>query len=283
MQSQDSEKQSQAFKIDVDALIKSKNPRLLKMMPKFLRNYIKRIVHQDELNIFLEAHKNDDPFQFSKGVVELFDVKVITKGLENIPQHGGIILAGNHPLGGFDAMVILNSIAQLRTDVKFIVNDILMNLANLRPLFVGVNKHGKNSIKMLEDIDNAYASDNAVFIYPAGLVSRKNDKGKIEDLEWRKSFVTKSKKHKRMVVPFYVDGQNSNRFYELSRWRTKLGIKANVEMFFLVDEMFRQRGKTISIIFGKPIPFETFDASKSDVNWAYEVRKKVYQLAESKN
>ena len=252
-------------------------------MPKFLRNYIKRIVHQDELNIFLEAHKNDDPFQFSKGVVELFDVKVITKGLENIPQHGGIILAGNHPLGGFDAMVILNSIAQLRTDVKFIVNDILMNLANLRPLFVGVNKHGKNSIKMLEDIDNAYASDNAVFIYPAGLVSRKNDRGKIEDLEWRKSFVTKSKKHKRMVVPFYVDGQNSNRFYELSRWRTKLGIKANVEMFFLVDEMFRQRGKTISIIFGKPIPFETFDASKSDVNWAYEVRKKVYQLAESKN
>ena len=135
---------------------------------------------------------------------------------------------------------------------------------------------------MLEDIDNAYASEQAIFIYPAGLVSRKQDNGKIEDLEWKKSFITKAKKHRRVVIPLYVSGRNSNRFYNLARWRTKLGIKTNIEMFFLVDEMFRQRNKTITVIFGKPIDYTTFNNSKSDLQWALEVKKAVYNLAESK-
>jgi putative hemolysin len=267
--------------VDVEALIRNKNPRLLKFLPKFLLNYVKRIIHQEEMNVFLYEHRNDNGFEFSSGVVKYFNVNVIIKGIDNVPKTGGVVFAGNHPLGGFDAMVILDSISHVRTDVKFIVNDILLNLKNLKPLFVGVNKHGKNSVQMLEEIDSTYSSEQAVFIYPAGLVSRKNDAGKIEDLEWKKSFITKSKKHKRQVIPLYVSGQNSNRFYNLSRWRTKLGIKANIEMFFLVDEMFKQRDKTITVIFGKPIPYETFDNSKSDLQWAHQVKKMVYQLAET--
>ncbi len=266
--------------VDVEELIRSKNPRLLKLLPNFLINYVKRIIHQEEMNAFLYEHRNDDGFQFSSGVVKYFNVKVIVKGMENVPRSGGVVFAGNHPLGGFDAMVILDSISTVRKDVKFIVNDILLNLKNLKPLFVGVNKHGKNSVQMLEDIDNAYGSEQAIFIYPAGLVSRKLDNGKIEDLEWKKSFITKSKKHKRMVIPLYVSGRNSNRFYNLSRWRSKLGIKANIEMFFLVDEMFKQRDRTITVIFGKPIPYTAFDSSKTDLQWANEIRKSVYALAE---
>jgi putative hemolysin len=269
--------------VDLEELIRSKNPGLVKFLPKFLMSYLKRIIHQDDVNSFLYEHKADDGFEFATGVVTYFKVKVVIKGMENIPRSGGAVFASNHPLGGFDAMVILDSIGKLRRDVKFIVNDILLHLKNLKPLFVGVNKHGKNSVQMLEDIDAAYASEQAIFIYPAGLVSRKQDNGKIEDLEWKKSFITKAKKHKRMVIPLYVDGRNSNRFYNLARWRGKLGIKANLEMFFLVDEMFRQRGKTITVIFGKPISYETFDASKSDLQWAQEVKKMVYHLAESKN
>jgi putative hemolysin len=265
--------------VDIEELIRSKNPKLLKFLPKFLLNYVKRIIHQDEMNEFLFRHQNDDGFEFSSSVVRYFNVKVNIKGLENVPKSGGVVIAGNHPLGGFDAMVVLDTISQVRKDVKFIVNDILLNLKNLKPLFVGVNKHGKNSVQMLEDIDSAYGSSQAIFIYPSGLVSRKLDNGKIEDLEWKKSFITKAKKHKRMVIPLYVSGRNSSRFYNLSRWRTKLGIKANIEMFFLVDEMFRQRDKTITVIFGKPIPFANFDKSKTDLQWANEVRKRVYELA----
>ena len=264
--------------IDLEELIKSKNPRLLKFLPQFLLNYVKRVIHQEEVNAFLHKHKDDDGFTFSTAVVNYFNVTVKILGMENIPKEGGAVFASNHPLGGFDAMVILDSIGHVRKDVKFIVNDILLHLKSLRPLFVGVNKHGKNSVKMLEDIDAAYASEQAVFIYPAGLVSRKGDDGKIRDLEWKKSFITKAKKHQRIVVPLFVDGRNSNRFYNLARWRTKLGIKANIEMFFLVDEMFRQRNKTITVIFGKPIHYDFFDASKSDLQWAQFVKDCVYQL-----
>lgn len=269
--------------IDSEELIRSKNPKLLKFLPRFLLNYIKRIIHEDEINAFLFEHRADDGFAFSTAVVNYFNVKVQIEGLENIPKSGGAVFASNHPLGGFDAMVILDSIHHVRSDVKFIVNDILLHLKNLKPLFVGVNKHGKNSVKMLNDIDEAYASEQAIFIYPAGLVSRKNDAGEIVDLEWKKSFITKAKKHQRNIVPLFVSGKNSNRFYNLARWRTKLGIKANIEMFFLADEMFRQRNKTITVIFGKPIPFATFTSEKSDLEWAQEVKKEVYQLAQTKS
>ena len=178
------------------------------------------------------------------------------------------------------AMVaIVDTMAKVRKDMKFIVNDVLLNLENLKNLFMPVNKHGKNSVTMLQDIDALYASEQATFIYPAGLVSRKNDKGIIEDLQWKKSFITKAKKHKRNIIPVYLDGRNSNFFYNLSRWRTKLGIKANLEMFYLVDEMYQQKNKTITIIFGKPIPYETFDTSKTDLKWAAAVKKEVYELA----
>ncbi len=269
--------------IDSEELIRSKNPKLLKFLPRFLLNYIKRIIHEDEINAFLFEHRTDDGFAFSTAVVNYFNVKVQIIGLENIPKSGGAVFASNHPLGGFDAMVILDSIHHVRSDVKFIVNDILLHLKNLKPLFVGVNKHGKNSVKMLNDIDEAYASEQAIFIYPAGLVSRKNDAGEIVDLEWKKSFITKAKKHQRNIVPLFVSGKNSNRFYNLARWRTKLGIKTNIEMFFLADEMFRQRNKTITVIFGKPIPFATFTSEKSDLEWAQEVKKEVYQLAQTKS
>jgi len=274
----DKEKQT----IDLEELIRSKNPRLLKFLPKFILNYAKRLIHQEEVNEFLFNHRNDDGFEFSTAVVDLFKVKVIITGIENIPVSGGAVFASNHPLGGFDAMVILDSIGHVRKDVKFIVNDILLHLKNLKPLFVGVNKHGKNTPKMLEEIEATYASQQAVFIYPAGLVSRKNDQGKVEDLEWKKSFITKAKKHQRLVVPLYVDGKNTARFYNIARWRTKLGIKANIEMFFLVDEMFRQRNKTITVIFGKPIQPDFFDQSKSDLEWAHYVKKCVYKLSDAK-
>jgi len=193
----DKEKQT----IDLEELIRSKNPRLLKFLPKFILNYAKRLIHQEEVNEFLFNHRNDDGFEFSTAVVDLFKVKVIITGIENIPVSGGAVFASNHPLGGFDAMVILDSIGHVRKDVKFIVNDILLHLKNLKPLFVGVNKHGKNTPKMLEEIEATYASQQAVFIYPAGLVSRKNDQGKVEDLEWKKSFITKAKKHQPPPQP----------------------------------------------------------------------------------
>jgi hypothetical protein len=184
--------------IDIEKLIASKNPKLLKRTPKFFINYLKRKLHQDEINAFMADHKDVNGYDFSKDVINYFNIKVEVSGMENIPKDGGVIITLNHPLGGMDAMAIINDIYPYRPDFKFIVNDLLMHLDNLKEMFVGVNKHGANAKEDLEKVDQLYASDQMVFVFPAGLVSRKK-KGKVEDLEWKKTFVTRRENTRRML------------------------------------------------------------------------------------
>jgi len=268
--------------IDIESTIGSKNPRLLRFLPGFLLKYIKKIIHQNDVNDFIEREGGKYDFEFVEAILIEFGVSVKYKGIENIPASGGFIMASNHPMGGLDAMVLLNVVSKKRKDVRFIVNDILLQLENLKGLFIGVNKHGKNPVEMLGAIDTLYASGKGVLIYPAGLVSRKQ-KGEIKDLEWKKSFVTRAKKNNLPVIPVFVEGQNSAFFYNLALWRKRLGITANLEMFYLVDEMYKQKNKTITVIFGEPIPAVSFDKNYSDTEWAGKVKEKVYRLSEQKN
>lgn len=263
--------------IDIEKVIKSKNPKLLKVLPKFIVNYLKRIVHQDEVNKVLDDFKDIYDYEFCNELIKRFDIKVNVKGQENIPTEGGFIFASNHPLGGMDAMALVTVIEPYRKDVKFIVNDILLNLKNLKGLFVGVNKHGGNSKASLKMVDELFSSDKAVFVFPAGLVSRRK-KGVIADLEWKKAFITRAKKHNKSIIPVFVGGSLSNFFYRLSNIRMSLGIKANLEMLYLSDESFKQKNKTLDIIFGKPIPSSFFDGSKSDREWAKWMENKVHEM-----
>ena len=266
---------SQKF-IDVEKILKDKNPAILKWTPSFLINYLKRTIHQDEINQVLSENKNKFGYEFCQDIIDRFNIKVVVQGTKNIPKTGGCILASNHPLGGMDAMAIVTAINPHRSDIQFIVNDILLNLKNLKGLFVGVNKHGGNSKESLNNVNNLFASDKATFIFPAGLVSRKK-RGKIEDLEWKKAFITQSKKHNKPIIPVYVEGNLTQFFYNLSNFRSSIGIKANIEMLYLAKETFKQRNKTIKVIFGEPIPSSTFDKSKHDKKWANWVKEKVYE------
>lgn len=265
--------------IDVEKLIASKNPKLLKRTPKFFINYLKKKLHQEEINAFMLEHKGADGFEFSQDVIKYFNIKVDIQGLEHLPKEGGVIVTLNHPLGGMDAMAIINDVYPYRSDFKFIVNDLLMHLDNLKDMFVGVNKHGANAKEDLAKVDELYASDQMVFVFPAGLVSRKK-KGKVKDLEWKKTFVTRARKYEKNVIPCHIDGELTKFFYRLSNFRSAIGIKANIEMLYLADELFKQENKTIRLKFGEPIPFETFDRSMNDLEWAQWVKSKVYELQE---
>lgn len=263
--------------IDVERLIASKNPRLLKWTPKFLIRYLKRKLHEEDVNATLIANKGSLSFEFSKYIINRFNIQVKIEGIENVPKTGGVILALNHPLGGMDAMAIVTEFSPHREDYKFVVNDILLSIDNLKDMCVGVNKHGTNTKESLEVLNDLFASEKAVFLFPAGLVSRKR-KGNIEDLDWKKTFITRSRKFERDVVPVHIDGELSKFFYRLSNFRTRIGIKANLEMLYLVDELYKQEDKVMRIRFGKPIPHSTFDKSKKDIEWAQWVKAKVYDL-----
>ncbi|MFT5822440.1 MAG: putative hemolysin [Crocinitomix sp.] len=263
--------------IDIDQLIRDKNPRLYKWMPRFLINYLKRTIRQKDSNEVIRDNEGANGFEFSLDVIKRLNIKVTVEGMENIPATGGAIFAVNHPLGGMDALAIIQEVYPLRKDLKFVVNDLLLNLPNLKDLFTGVNKHGTNSKESLTALNELFASERAIFLFPAGLVSRRK-KGKVEDLEWKKTFITRSKKYKSPVIPVHIDGELTSFFYRLSNFRSRIGIKANIEMLYLVDELFKQKGKTFQIKFGKSISYDTFDKSKKDLEWAQWVKNKAYAL-----
>ncbi len=267
--------------IDIQKIIKDKNPTLHKRLPSFFIRYLKKILHEDDVNEFIREHKKDSPIEFCLSVMKKFNITVTYDGLENIPKSGGAVLAINHPLGGMDAMALVTVLHQVRPDIKFIVNDVLMHLENLQPLFVGVNKLGKNPKQALAQVERSFSSDELLCIFPAGLVSRKTKK-EVQDLTWRKTFITRSKKHQKTIIPVHLDGELSNFFYNLYKFRKLIGVKANIEMLYLVNELYKQHDKHIHIRFGNPIFARELNNSKSDAEWAEFVKNKVYALKTNK-
>jgi len=264
--------------LDVEKVLKDKNPAVLKWMPGFVLGYIKRVLHQDEVNRVLKKNENKFGYDFCVAILNEYNIKVEVEGEENIPKEGGVVFAGNHPFGGLEAMAHVKILLPIRPDIKFVVNDILLSMANIRSLFVGVNKHGATSKESLKNVNKIFGSGNAVLIYPSGMVSRRKN-GVISDLEWRKTFITRSKKFNTTIVPVFTSGPPlSSFFYNLSNFRSKIGIKANVEMFYLIDELMKQRNSTFKIIFGKPIPPSTFNKTKTDKQWSIWVREQLYKL-----
>ena len=264
--------------IDVKKAIAAKNPRLLKILPGFLLRYIIKTVHQEELNVAVERNKHRMGHDFVDAAMEEFKAFTKVAGEENIPKTGGVIMAANHPLGGLDGIAFMDVVGTYRKDIKFFVNDLLMAFKNLSSILIPVNKHGKNSTEYSKKFEEIYASSDCLLLFPAGLVSRRQSGGKIEDLVWKKSFIAKSIQYQKNIIPVYIDGANSNFFYNLAYWRKKIGIKANIEMFYLVDEMYKQRGKTIIFTFGEAISWETFTKDKPAEYWSERVKQHVYAL-----
>lgn len=264
-------------KIDVRKVLFSKNPSLKKVVPKFIVNYLKKIVHQDDLNVFLEKYGDMKDADLIEAGLKHFEIKFKVTGTENIPKTGRYIFVSNHPLGGLDGLVFIYELSKHFPDIKFPVNDILTNIENLSGIFLPINKHGSQGRDAAQKIEEAYASDSQILYFPAGLCSRKK-RGIIKDLEWHKSFISKSIQHKRDIVPAYFSGRNSEFFYNLSNIRKLLGIKVNIEMLYLADEMFKQKDKEIRLVFGKPVPWETFDKSRTALEWAEWVKTKSYEL-----
>jgi len=268
--------------IDIEKLIASKNPKALKRLPRFVIRYLKHILHQEEINAFIEDNKHLKNADWCQAVVDYFDITINVKHIERIPKEGKIVLAMNHPLGGMDAMILVTALKEHRSDLKFIVNDLLMNLDPMKEMFVGVDKIGKNKTSVRQQIKQLFQSDQAVCIFPAGLVSRKR-KGEIKDLVWKKTFVTYSREYDRTIVPIYIDGRLSKFFYGLSNIRGKIGVKTNIEMLYLANELFKQRDRHFEFIVGEPIQATALDPSIDDMDMAQEIKEKVYDLRKELN
>lgn len=263
--------------ISIRELMMEKNPSLGRMIPGFIYRMIHRIMRLDFMNEFMRKYGHLSGIEFVEASVRDFEITEEIYGMENLPAQGSHIVVSNHPLGGFDSLILMGTVHRRLGEFKFLVNDVLMKIPNLRPLFVPVNKHGGHSREVAALIDATYRSKGQVLIFPSGYASRLI-KGKVMDLPWQKHFITKAIQYKRDVIPVFIGGRNSGRFYWLAKIRTFLGIRWNLEMFLLPDETYRHRRKTVQVCFGKPIPYTVFDRSKSHVEWAEWVKNKAYDL-----
>ncbi len=262
--------------IQIDKIIAAKSERLYRLLPGFVIRYLKRILHQDFINEFLYRNRDDFGMDFVYSILRDFNTHVISHNEKNIPVSGRYVIAANHPLGGLDGIALMGAVGKVRKDIVFPVNDLLLNLPNLKELFIPINKHGSNA-QNVQIINDTFASDKTILYFPAGLVSRKQ-KGQIKDLTWHKSFLNKAKRYERDIIPAYIHGRNTNFFYNLANLRKFLGIKANIEMLYLVDETYKQNDKTIDIVFGEPISYKTFNKSHPDSYWAESLKDRVYEL-----
>ena len=270
-------KKDKIIRIDIENVLKTKAPNT--KIPRFIINYLRRIIHEKELNVFFKTHPGIKNLDFIEASFDYLKVTTSIEGKENLPKGGKYIFAGNHPLGGLDGITTGYLLGkEYDSKIRFFSNDILMNMEPMREMFIPVNKVGSQSKGHASSMQKLYESDNHLLTYPAGMCSRKIN-GEIVDLEWKKNFITKAIEYERDVVPIYFEGRNSNFFYNLANLRKFLRIKLNIEMLYLVNEMFKQRGKHFTIRIGKPIPWQTFDKSKTQAQWAEWVKNVTYQMA----
>ena len=269
------------FQIDIDEILRSKAGPKAKRIPRFIVAWLKRRLHQDQVNDFLRIIGDKEGVPWLKGCLDFLDTKLEVKGLENLPSDADgrrFTFVSNHPLGGQDG-VALGYVLGTHYDgrIKYLVNDLLMFLPGLAPLCIPINKTGKQSRQFPAMVEAGFSGDDHILMFPAGLCSRRRH-GEIRDLPWNKTFITKSVQHQRDVVPIYFSGRNSNKFYTLANICKMLGLKFNLAMLYLVDELFKNQHKTFEVHIGRPIPWQTFDRSRTATQWAAYVQDIVYQL-----
>lgn len=267
--------------IDIEKVLRSKMGEKAKWVPGVLVRWLKRIVHEDEVNQFLWESRDKQGTEWLTECVRYLDMTLKVEGMDNLPDKNDgrlYTFVSNHPLGGADG-VALGSIIGQHYDGRFryLVNDLLMNLPGLAPLCIPINKTGKQGRDFPRMVEEGFKSDNHMLMFPAGLCSRKTN-GVIRDIPWKKTFITKSVEYRRDVVPIHFGGQNSEKFYRIANACKALHLKINLAMLFLVDEMYKNVHKTFRVSIGKPIPWQTFDKSKSPMEWAKIVEDKVYEL-----
>ena len=265
--------------IDVEKQFKTRLPGIYHKLPRSFLRLIRHIVYENRLNHLIHESRDLEGIELVNWALEQFQVTVKIKGQKNIPADGRNIFVANHPIGGLDSLALLSALGSCYTSLKILSNEILDVVAGFHPLRVSVVTFGKFSRANALALKDVLISDQPLCVFPAGFVAKRNPV-KIQDLPWNKFFVTSAVKYRRQVVPVFIAARNSALFYNIASIRRLLHIKSNLEMFLLPHEMFNKAGSTITIMFGAPISFATFDRSRTHREWAQQVRELVYLMGE---
>jgi len=267
--------------IDIEKAIRNSKSKFVSSIPKFMVRLVEKITNQDYMNMIIHKCRDKTGVPFVNCVLKELNINVEVKGGDNVPDSGRFVFVANHPLGGIDALAFLSTIYSYFPDVISPSNQLFNYIPHLHPVILGVNVFGSNTKDTVEKFNKLFESDTQIMIFPAGLVSRRK-KGIVSDLEWQKTFITKSVQYKRDIIPVHISGINSNLFYLAANLRKMLGIKLSVEIILLPYEMQRKRNSKITLTIGERIPYQSITKEFSHMEWAKKIKSIVYSLS-SKN
>lgn len=266
--------------IDIARVLAEKAPGLARRLPGFVVRWLRRTIHEEDINYILRTFWDLPPQEFIRACFRTWGVTYSSEGLGELDPAGRYLFVSNHPFGGMDGMMLADELIGRFGDARVVVNDLLMHLEPLRPLWIPVNKHGAQSAAYARRFEAELFGDRPILTFPAGLCSRRIG-GEVTDLPWKVNFLKKAYASQRQIVPVFVEGELSNFFYRVASLRKALGVKFNIEMLWLPDEMFSQGGKHFRILFGKPISTSELQDAGSLREQVEFIRKKTYFLKNS--
>lgn len=270
----------EALQIEVDKVLQARLAKYYRFIPRFVIRWLEKTICQKEMNTVLHNNAGREGVDFCRGALD--ELGVTYNVIGELPKDDKrYIITSNHPLGGLDGLILADFVSkgyEDKRDVRFVVNDLMTYIKPLQSIFLGVNKHGKQSREASVKLEEAFDSDAQILMFPAGLVSRKGDDGTIADLRWHKMAIQKAISSKRDIIPLYFNGENSQFFYKFARLRNKLGFKFNIEMIYLPQEIFKRKDTNFDIVIGKPISWTSLKGGTNAQNEADRLRETVYNL-----
>ena len=254
-------------------------PKMSAKLPGFVKSFFARRLHIKQINDCIMKAEHYAGAGFFDEALDYIGITYKVRGEENIDLSKKYLFACNHPLGGPEALIIGSIFRKIYGD-GFMVpsNQILYNMKHLQEFFVPVSVGGRQGRDIAAKVASMFESGRQVLVFPAGLCA-KSIKGVVTEMPWKKMFITQARKYQRDVVPVHISGHNSKWYFFLSWLSRTLKLKFNLGMIYLVDELFKQRGNEFVITFGKPIEYDRFDKTKTDLQWADEVKNIVKNLA----
>ena len=157
--------------IDIAEVLRQKAPELSRRIPRFAVEWLRRTVHERDINHILASYWDLPPQEFIRACFREWQVTYSAHGLDRLDPAGRYLFVANHPFGGMDGMMLADKLINRFGDARVVVNDLLMHVEPLRPLWIPVNKHGSQNSAYARRFDEAFAGDLPILTFPAGLFS----------------------------------------------------------------------------------------------------------------
>ena len=239
------------------------------------KSLLKRLFYEDEFQQFAAAHRHLKGLDMVEQVLEHLDIlcTVSARDLEQIPEHGPLVIIANHPTGTLDGLALLYAVSRVRRDVKVVTNRMLTHLEPLSSLFIPVdNMGGRTAKSSLVQMEQHLQNAGVLIFFPAGEVSRPTRKG-IHDKKWHPGFIKLASKLRAPLLPVHIQAHNSLLFYASTL------VSPTLSMLLLMQQMFRRRHSQLPIKIGQQIAWHHWhSATLSSREMAEQCRQHVMRL-----